>query len=115
MVSLIFWFAVIQWFYVRNRKLKCPHCHENGVNASKILHLGPSWSFRCSVCGKKHKASFWFLPLTLLTGAAIGFIMMNSYFKPDDKILNFPTSLAIPVVLMLDMVSRFYWIPLKKK
>lgn len=115
MISLIFWMAVIQFFYVRNRKLECPHCHEKGVNASKILHLGPAWSFKCSKCHKKHKASYWFLPLTLCTAAAIGFIVITSLTKVHDRIVDFPTFLAIPAVLMLDLCLRFYLIPLKKK
>ncbi len=115
MFSLLFWFVVIQLFYVRNRKLKCPHCHGNGVNASKILHFGPAWSFKCSICGKKHKASYWFLPLTLCTAAAIGFIVINSMMKVHDRILDVSSFLSIPAVLMLDIWFRFYLIPLKKK
>jgi len=115
--GLIFWMLVFQVFFVRKRKrkLKCPHCHEYGVSASKILHFGPAWSFRCSQCQRKHKASYWFLPLTLVTALSIGFVIMTSLTKVDSRIVDFPTFIALPTILMLDLWLRFYVIPLKKK
>ena len=69
--------------YLESRcvNLKCPHCNSHGVSASKILHFGPAWSFRCSVCQRKHKASYWFLPLTLVTALAVSFVVMTSLTK----------------------------------
>lgn len=115
MGALIFWMLVFQLFFVRKRKLKCPHCHERGVSASKILHFGPAGSFRCSQCQRKHKASYWFLQLTVVTVLAIGFVIMTGMTKAASRIVDFPTSIALPAILMLDLWLRFYVIPLKKK
>ena len=115
MVSLLFWMLVIQLGFVRGRKLRCPHCQAHGISASKVLHVGPLWSLRCTHCQRKCKVTFWLLPLNVMTALAVGFFVLNSYIKVNDRLLDISPMLAIPAVLMLDLCLRFYVFKLQKK
>ena len=78
-------------------------------------HVGPLWSLRCTHCQRKCKVTFWLLPLNVMTALAVGFFVLNSYIKVNDRLLDISPMLAIPAVLMLDLCLRFYVFKLQKK
>jgi len=97
--------------------LKCPHCNEHGISATKKLFLGPIFSSRCAKCGRSWGTSNWSLLLALVTFAcAVVLIIMNNVdLLPTPYDVPVPDSVLFLLVLTIDGVIRLYVIPTRKK
>lgn len=105
--------AILYLLLARKRRLRCPHCHEPGVSATKKLLLGPIWTSRCLLCGKAWGTSLWTVPLALLSGLAAAVLVVLN--RADLLPFPAPDIVLIMGVLIVDVVIRLHVLPTKKR
>ncbi len=114
-MELMVWMFILYLILVRNRMLKCPHCGNRGISASKKFLLGPIFSLRCSMCDGRWGTSIWSIFLAFVTIPCAGAAIIMSKLRAVPDFIPVPGFMLAPLVLTLDVVIRLYVLPTKRR